>query len=156
MSDAPGVPRRSFLEKLLGLGVAVGFVPDLKAASPAAVTAPPTGAPTPVSGLALESVTVENFQPLMGDIFRLIVPGRGALPVRLVDAAETSTRPLARARVLAAGFRPPFALLFESRSPIVLPQETYELQHPRVGSLSLFLVPIESPGKPTRYRASFS
>ena len=46
-----------------------------------------------------------------------------------------------------------FSLIFTGRGNAKLPQETYTIQHPRLGSFPLFVVPIGSAGKGRSFQA---
>lgn len=55
--------------------------------------------------------------------------------------------------------REPFSVLFRSRDELVLPQRVYRLEHEKIGSLELFLVPL-GPDREVEgamlYEAAFS
>ena len=49
-----------------------------------------------------------------------------------------------------------FAVLFRGPQQPILPQAIYRLEHPRMGSLDLFLVPIGPDDTGMRYEAVFT
>jgi hypothetical protein len=52
--------------------------------------------------------------------------------------------------------RPPFSLIFRCADERVLPQHTYSLNHPALGEVSVFLVPIGKDAKGVSYQALFN
>lgn len=92
-----------------------------------------------------------TFAKHLGETFRAQVDGRPA--IELVLAQAISGR--------MAGPRPglpdrPFSLVFVSRGPAAPVQRTYRLEHPRLGALDLFLVPLGPEGGGMRFEAVFN
>jgi hypothetical protein len=54
------------------------------------------------------------------------------------------------------GGRIPFSLLFLGPADPVLPQAIYDIEHPRLGLLDIFIVPIGKDEHGIRYQAVFS
>jgi hypothetical protein len=50
----------------------------------------------------------------------------------------------------------PFSLLFRGRADLVLPQRIYSLAHPQLGTLEIFLVPVERDSSGVQYEAVFN
>jgi hypothetical protein len=50
----------------------------------------------------------------------------------------------------------PFSLVLKGPREPLLPQATYSLEHPGLGSIALFLVPIGQDREATRYEATFN
>ena len=50
----------------------------------------------------------------------------------------------------------PFSLVLRGPRAPLLPQATYRLEHPRLGPIELFLVPIGQDAEATRYEATFN
>ena len=94
---------------------------------------------------------IERFQELRGESFRLLVPGGAGLDLKLseVTALSPETSPPGSARQ-------PFALLFHGPATPWVGQATHRLEHPRLGSLEIFLVPIGPDGSGMRYEAIFT
>ena len=92
-------------------------------------------------------LTLEDFQPLLHQSFRLRLEGL-TLQLELVVAQALQPRPgLARA---------PFALEFRGPTQPILPQRIYPLHHPARGTLDIFLVPIGPDDIGQRYEAVFN
>ena len=87
------------------------------------------------------------------------------MPVAL--AADISSGPLKRAGVSAGagvsatsgpareGGRQPFSLLFRGPTEHRLEQATYPLEHPQLGTVEIFMVPVGVSGSGLEYEAVF-
>jgi hypothetical protein len=86
----------------------------------------------------------------VGETFRLRAGAGADVDLDLVEA-KSGRRP-------APGAAPgrPFSLLFRSRGPAPLPQRIYRLEHPALGVLDLFLVPLGPEGGGMRFEAVFN
>ena len=92
-------------------------------------------------------LTKELFSPHRGEIFRLHAGGDAPVEVELTEVSGLdSDKPR------------PFSLVFAGPSEPTLPQGTYRLDHDRLGTLELFLVPIGPDPANTRlqYEAVFN
>jgi hypothetical protein len=96
-----------------------------------------------------DKLTQLDFAPLVTDRFRL-VEGTVTLELQLLSA-EAATHGGHRASA-----RPPFSLIFGGPLEPLLPQRIYSLQHPALGVLEIFLVPIGPDESGQRYQAIFS
>ena len=77
-----------------------------------------------------------------------IVAGEERLKLVLAEAVEAKGgRP---------GNRAPFSLIFRGPAEPLLPQATYNIEHPRLGPLDIFIVPIGKDEHGVRYQAIFS
>jgi len=47
-------------------------------------------------------------------------------------------------------------LLFKGPRTVVLPQQTYQMEHPVLGTLALFLVPVRQDDNATYYESVFN
>ena len=56
----------------------------------------------------------------------------------------------------AMGGREAFSVLFQSRQPDVVPQQSYRLKNKQLGELQLFIVPVGQDESGVRYEAIFS
>jgi len=92
----------------------------------------------------------EDFSDKVDDVFVISEEGVPAIPLILKEA-----KPLNPAFV-AAGVRPPFTLLFLARDPRVFPQRQYGLEHPDLGTVSIFLVPSGKDAEGVTYCATFN
>lgn len=86
----------------------------------------------------LENMTLDTFVPLQGTDFELDEVD-GTVVVSLVEVkalrAEGETLPPDR--------REPFSLLFRIEGEPPLEQRIYKLRHPQVGTVEVFLVPMQ-------------
>ena len=106
--------------------------------------------PAAVECAVLESLTISDFAPWIGDRFRVGSPEEGlAFDVQLADATPVGEVP-------ERGRRVPFSLVFRARPDVVLPQRIYRVDHPALGSLDIFLVPIGPDSTGMRYEAIFT
>lgn len=100
----------------------------------------------------LESFTVGTFSEHLGSTFRIYPDTSEPLEVELVSATElggsTGEEP--------AGRRQPFSIVFRGPGDVLLPQRTYQIEHARIGTFKLFLVPIGPDDKGLRYEAIFT
>jgi len=101
----------------------------------------------------LDQFTLDTFSPLLGQTFSLIADGANALPLELVEATDLQSSGRAPA---AHDRRAPFSLVFRGPSTPVAPQRIYPLEHPSIGHVELFLVPIGPDGQGMRYEAIFT
>lgn len=93
-------------------------------------------------------LTLQDFAASANEVF-LAELNDGDIEFTLVEAA-----PLPAGRKPA--MREPFSLLFRNGSPLLFPQQTYRMRHPRVGSFQIFLVPIARERDGFLYQAIFN
>jgi hypothetical protein len=101
-------------------------------------------------GDMLERLTKETFAEHLGSTFRLHYGAAQPLGVELTEArplGAVSRGPIERA---------PFALLFRGPRQPVLPQQIYPLEHERLGTLEIFLVPVGPDAAGMQYEAVFT
>ena len=88
---------------------------------------------------------MESFAPLQGSGFGL------------QHGYDTLELQLEQVRALSGGFnRQGFALLFRGPREPVLPQETYPITHPSLGTLEIFIVPVGLEAGGALYEAIFT
>lgn len=105
----------------------------------------------------LTELGFETFSGRIGEPFGIasadadteIEPGTPRLTLELVDAVSLGAP-------VVAGMRAPFSLLFRGPSQPILPQAIYRLTHDQLGSLDLFLVPLQPETDGARYQAVFN
>lgn len=86
------------------------------------------------------------YEPHVGDAFRLEFADHPPVELTLVDAAPGPwQRP--------EGGRIAFRLEFSGPAQPLLEQRTYRLEHPALGPIDLFLVPLAQDEKSTTYEA---
>jgi len=94
------------------------------------------------------SLTCASFRRHLHERFLLQVDGMGAFDMELVEAAESQPTPEAgRCR---------FSVVFRAEVASVLPQRVYGVEHPEMGRLELFLVPVAQDADGVRYEAVFA
>jgi hypothetical protein len=96
------------------------------------------------------SLVFEDFSDKVGDAFAISEEGMPAIALTLKEA-----RPLNPEWGLK-GVRPPFSLSFLAADPRVLPQRLYRLEHPRLGAVTIFLVPSAKDDQGVSYHATFN
>lgn len=99
----------------------------------------------------LDHLTADDFECHAGQSFTITLAGGEPYPLLLVQVnrwGSASPDPPSRA---------PFTLLFHNdRQDAYLPQQIYRLEHPEMGALDLFLVPLGPGPGGMRYEAVFS
>jgi len=93
---------------------------------------------------------VSVFAALRGQTFVLAEADGATRDLELVEV-----RDLGRRRT-AEGELSNYALTFLARTPEALPQGTYRLTHPALGSMDVFVVPIGRDAAGVRYEAIFN
>lgn len=101
----------------------------------------------------LETLSVGTFTPLVGTAFAVTFTD-GTLELTLAAVEPHGTR---AARPGVPDFRTePFSLVFHGPLRPILPQRTWDLAHPSLGTHGIFLVPIGPQGDRMRYEAVFN
>ena len=103
----------------------------------------------------LETLTVDVFQPRVGDTFRIRVRPDNELEAELIEARALGGGP-SRAPSDGSRRRTPFSLSFRTSLTAPLPQSIYEVAHAEMGSYEIFLVPVGPDGKGMVYEAIFT
>ncbi len=96
----------------------------------------------------LAELTHAVFEPLVGSTFQLRLNPAETLPLVLTQVRVASQTP-------AATLRQGFSLIFGSALPGHVPQHIYTLEHPALGALDLFIVPIGPNADGMQYQAVF-
>jgi len=104
---------------------------------------------------SLETLTVDVFQPRVGETFRIRVRPDNELDAELIEARALGGGP-SRAHAETSRRRLPFSLSFRTSLAAPLPQSIYEVAHDEVGSYEIFLVPVGPDGKGMVYEAIFT
>lgn len=94
-------------------------------------------------------MTLEDFAGCVNETFSADV-GDMQVPFVLVEARALPNRPAPDAP------RVPFSLLFRNTAAFLFPQQTYGMQHPRLGEVAIFLVPIAQEREGFLYQAVFN
>ncbi len=96
----------------------------------------------------LQELNIESFAQHLGDTFRCAGGGDEFVDLKLSEANGLSPQP--------GQSRAPFSLLFIGPSEPPMEQQTYTLQHEKMGELSLFLVPLGPGEDGFQYEAVFT
>lgn len=91
-----------------------------------------------------------DFLSHLHEKFLIRLPGIAPIELELVEVAEWGDR-------VAPGQRQPFSLVFLGPvSQQYLLQSTFHLEHPQMGVLDMFIVPLGPQGERMQYQAIFS
>lgn len=103
----------------------------------------------------LEKLTLENFEPLIGQKFTLSPPDGEPLDLELLDVEELPTG-RRRRRQAEVPKRTPFSLFFKGLT--LVPQGMYPMQHDLFGSdaPNIFIVPVGQIEGGYEYEAIFT
>ena len=101
----------------------------------------------------LETFTVDTFAPRLGEAFDMRLAGQALPALTLIAATALPEHPL---RDGQPARRSPFTLIFRGPYAPLLPQRTYQLAHPALGTFDLFLVPIGPDREGLCYEAVFN
>ena len=93
-------------------------------------------------------LTLEHFAAHVNETFFSLRDGNA--PFVLIKA-----QPLV-ASTLQGMLRAPFSLLFRNDLPIMFTQKIYQLKHPSIGEICIFLVPIARDREGFLYQAVFN
>jgi hypothetical protein len=92
-------------------------------------------------------LTLETFTPVVGEAFTVGDPAGTTVELLLVEATGHDTGPQAP--------RLPFSLIFHGPADPFLPQASYRVEHPTLGALGIFIVPLGRDEHGTTYEAVF-
>ena len=95
----------------------------------------------------LAELTLETFEPLRGDTFRVRIDDR-VLDLELIEVGALP--------IHAEHKRAPFALVFRAPAGVRLEQATYRVEHDRIGTVEIFMVPIGQVNGALRLEAIFN
>jgi hypothetical protein len=100
----------------------------------------------------LDQLTVADFGPHLKTAFRTHVEPGDVLELELIEAS-----PIGPADGSTAS-RQPFSLIFRGPRERLLGQRIYPIEHPQLGTLEIFLVPLGPLGDPDglHYQAIFN
>ena len=97
----------------------------------------------------LDNLTVSHFEPHICGQFRVDVAGIESIVFTLNEVWKGSA-------VSPVSGRTTFSLLFYGPTEPLLPQGTYRIEHPDLGNLDLFIVPLGPDNNGVRYEAVFN
>ena len=96
----------------------------------------------------MELLTLDHFAGCVNETFHAAL-NDGDIEFVLVEARLLSAAAPGQARA-------PFSLLFRNGAALLFPQQIYQMRHPRVGSVGIFLVPIAREREGFLYQAVFN
>ena len=95
----------------------------------------------------IDRLTHDDFAPLLDADFRVSAEGIGPFSMKLIEVAPTGGTQLERT---------PFSIVFKAAPEISLPQRIYRVEHERMATMDLFLVPLGPVKDGFRYEAVFT
>ena len=101
--------------------------------------------------MELDQLTIEVFEPHIGEMFKVTAPDGKSVDIRLAKVGRIMDR--VRSQRLK---REPFAIYFESSPEFHMRQFTYAVSHPVLGELSIFIVPVSRDDGSYWYEAVFT
>ena len=93
-----------------------------------------------------ENFTLDTFVPLMNSTFRLKRESADTVELKLIEATDVGSTP----RQLQ------FSIVFRGPLDTPLVQAIYNLEHEKIGTFDLFIVPIKRDGDGIYYEAIFN
>ncbi|SDD45702.1 DUF6916 family protein [Aquimonas voraii] len=96
----------------------------------------------------MDLLSLQHFAGAVNETFKASL-GDVCLEFVLVEAS-----PLPQSR--PGSPREPFSLLFLNTSPVLFPQQIYQMTHPRVGQVGIFMTPIAQNRDGFVYQAVFN
>jgi hypothetical protein len=99
--------------------------------------------------VAVNIVQLEHFAGRVNEGFEVDL-GTSAVAMTLVEAKPLPVNPF------PGMLRNPFALLFNSSSPVLLPQRIYRMKNATLGVLEMFIVPVARNKDGIVYQAVFN
>ena len=100
--------------------------------------------------ISVRNATEKDFSDLINQRFRLRLADRTVVRVRLVETNSPEVRRAPRFR------REHFSLIFDVPRHVELVQGRYRLSHRQIGSMNLFMVPVDLPAAHHRLEAVFT
>lgn len=96
----------------------------------------------------IQNLKLATFAENLQTKFQAYVDESNAVELEMIRATDTGTN-------LEAG-QEQFSILFRGPLNAFLPQRTYRLEHPQMGSFDLFLVPVRQEQDGFEYEACFA
>jgi hypothetical protein len=97
----------------------------------------------------LETINAADFLPNLNNEFRIYFDPALPSPAELIEVSEINSSS-------TDGGRKSFSIVFRGAKEKVWPQGMYKIEHPRLGELQLFLVPIGPDNEGMCYEAVFN
>jgi hypothetical protein len=96
----------------------------------------------------MDLLTLEHFSGCVNETFTAAL-NEGEIEFVLVEARPIEQR-------MPNAMRVPFSLLFRNTAVFLFPQQIYQMRHPRIGEVGIFLVPIAREREGFLYQATFN
>ena len=96
----------------------------------------------------MDLLTIEHFSSCVNETFTAAL-NEGEIEFVLVEARALPTR-------MPNAMRTPFSLLFRNTAVFLFPQQIYQMRHPGIGEVGIFLVPIAREREGFLYQATFN
>ena len=96
----------------------------------------------------MDLLTLEHFSGCVNETF-IASLNEGEIEFVLVEARALPTR-------IPNAMRAPFSLLFRNIAVFLFPQQIYQMRHPSIGEVGIFLVPIAREREGFLYQATFN
>ena len=143
--------RRKFLSRTAAVGgMAVLGASAGSAQAANKLTKDISGATPESRGLWQGNATVDDFSGLVGKRFSMRTEGGIASHIKLIEANSPKGRRAPRFR------REHFSIVFDVPDNIKLTDGLYRVSHPQIGTMDLFMVPVDQPEKHNRLEAIFA
>lgn len=114
--------------------------------------------------MKLDTLRCEDFEPYVDQVFHIDLDGFDLTAVT-VNGFEPGDPPRLALKLVTAtttrkdsipGRRDHFSLLFQGPPEVVLAQGQYRLEHPELGALELFTVPVQLDDGRLQYQVIFN
>ncbi len=102
----------------------------------------------------VDKISLALFADHVGERFRIVLDQENTLEAELIEAKALKSNATEEDPDYIR--RDPFSLLFRGPKDFYLPQQTYRLEHPTVGTVELFLVPIQPDRHGSQFEAVFN
>lgn len=96
----------------------------------------------------LQDLTAASFEENLGSRFRIHTDEAHTLEAELIQVACHEAHDGPR--------KQPFSVYLRGPRNVVLPQQIYRVEHERMGTMEIFLVPVGPDGQGMRYEAVFN
>jgi hypothetical protein len=143
--------RRNFLSRTAAVGGMAMLGASAGSAQAANKFTKDISGVTPESrGLWQGNATVNDFSSLVGKRFSMRTEGGITSQIKLIEANSPKTRQALRFR------REHFSIVFDVPDNIKLDHGLYRVSHPQIGTMDLFMVPVDLPERHNRLEAIFA
>jgi hypothetical protein len=106
--------------------------------------------PLPANHSMPDLLTLEDFEPRLGELFRIVVDDKLELRTRLAEVTRWSDRSA------SGGNRHPFSLVFLAAPGSFIPQQIYLIENEHMEPFDCFITPINPDARGTLFEAVFT